>query len=98
MNSYPSNKPGIDLDTFIDEIYDWVDERLRFDEFDIVNQWLKDINIKNCDIDFLLAALTITLAARSKLDYRIEFYQNVFCDLLNRQSLKETEELLAGLN
>lgn len=95
---YPSSKQDCHYETFVDAIWDWGDELMLAGQFDIINQWLKDIVVSKCDIDFMLTALTLTLPARSKLDYRAEFFNKVEIEIIERHGSPFLEDgLLKGL-
>jgi hypothetical protein len=85
----------VSSDKDIDDVYDWVDERLLAGEFDTVNNWLKEIVCEKNSVTFLLAALTTTLPAKSKLEYRPAFYNAVKSDIERRGEMQEA--LLIGL-
>ena len=78
----------------IDLIYDVVDAMLRDGRFDLVDGMLMEVNLQG-DADTLLAYLTVTLPAKSKLDQRAHFFACVEQELKLRGEWRET--LLAGL-
>ena len=62
------------IDKRLDEIYNKVDDLLLAGKFEEVDKLLSYIDVRNTNIDILLGWLTITLAARSKLKNRANFF------------------------
>lgn len=61
----------------IDLIYDQVNDMLVTGNFAAVNDLLDNAHVHNSSIDMLLALLTVTLPAKSKLTARESFFQYV---------------------
>jgi len=66
---------GIDCE--LDKINDDFDGLFLEGNINEVNDFLKDVDIKNVETDLLLSYLTATLPAKSKLPYRNDFYIKV---------------------
>jgi hypothetical protein len=78
----------------IDPIYDIIDAYMRYGKFDTINDWLRVIP-KCTTTNHLLAYLTATLPAKSKLPYRPEFLKMVESELRKRNEW--TDGVLTGL-
>jgi hypothetical protein len=78
----------------IDFIYNTVDLMLRDGRFDLVDELLRQVDVKN-KVDVLLAYLTLTLPAKSKLLQRASFFERVKQELTQRGEYREA--LLTGL-
>jgi len=80
----------------IDEIIDVIDENLRADRFEGVDNTLRSLDVRILDTDELIAYLSSTLPAKSKLPYRPEFYSSAEIEIRNRGEYEKG--LLDGLN
>ena len=83
------------VDSALDLIYERADEMLLAGEFSPLNKIISDLSVDNLTIDVLLAVLTISLPAKSKLPARSSFYLSVKQKLLERGEFREG--LLTGL-
>jgi len=61
-------------DKEIDVVFNWVDNELRYANYDVVSAAITKLVLHETDIDILLSWLTITLAAKSKVPNRIRIY------------------------
>ncbi len=78
----------------IDPIYDIIDAMLRDGKFDLVDAMLSQVDMSG-DVDVLLAYLTATFSAKSKLHNRASLFHRVEQVLKERDEWRET--LLTGL-
>jgi hypothetical protein len=78
----------------IDPIYDIIDAYMRYGKFDTINDWLRVIP-KCTTTNHLLAYLTATLPAKSKLPYRPIFFKMVEEEIKRRGEWENN--LLQGL-
>jgi hypothetical protein len=86
----------VDVEARVLNIYEQVDDLLRAGEFALVDSLLRGVDIDKAPAEILLAYLTITSAARDRLEARSGFFRLV------RFQLKQThpdswEELLEGM-
>lgn len=81
----------------IDFIFESVDELLREDRYDLIDQFLIEISHFPLSEDVIIALLTITLTAKNKLSHREHFYMEQYKRLLGLKSKEELERLLIGL-
>jgi len=83
------------VDAALDIIYDYVDKQLKTQRFYDIDQILTNVKVIEQSADILLALLTATLPARSKLSERAKFFSEV------EEALKQRGEwendLLVGL-
>jgi hypothetical protein len=84
------------IDSALDIIYDQVDELLLAGEFHQVDDLLASATPEQLSIDLLLALLTSTLPAKSKLSNRSAFFRRVEDALQSRGELRDG--LLIGLD
>lgn len=82
-------------DTALDLIYDSVDELLHGARFALCDSVLQETDASQCSIDVLLALLTATLPAKSRLATRAQFFQRVENSL--RERGEYVADVLAGL-
>lgn len=68
---------GGNEDDQIDELFGRVDGRLLAGDFGAVDGWLEELDVTETSTDLLVAWLSITWAARSKLQNRAEFVKRV---------------------
>ncbi|MBI3406914.1 MAG: hypothetical protein HY040_00975 [Planctomycetes bacterium] len=64
-------------DASLDLIYDEIDELLRAQRFADIDEILREAAVPNCSTDVLLAILTATAPAKSRLAARSDFFQQV---------------------
>lgn len=83
------------IDEALDLIYEQADEMLLAGEFSALNEILMPLCGASLSVDVLLAILTITLPAKSRLPARSAFYHAVEQQLHERGELREG--LLTGL-
>lgn len=83
------------LESKLDKIYDKIDDLLRKGHFEKCDQILKGINVSSASTDELLAYLTATLPAASKMPYRKIFYENIEKEIKFRGEYQP--EILSGL-
>jgi hypothetical protein len=83
------------VDEALDVIYEGIDDLLLAGSFDQVDQLLRDISEDGVSSDVLVALLTVTLPAKSKLPSRADFYSRVERTLSVRSELEDG--LLSGL-
>lgn len=82
-------------DTALDLIYDSVDELLHGARFALCDSVLQETDTSQCSIDVLLALLTATLPAKSRLATRTKFFQRVETSL--RERGEYSADVLSGL-
>ena len=82
-------------DSALDLIYDRVDELLHGAEWSACAAVLDDIDVSKCSTDILLALLTATLPAKSRIPSRGGFLERVGRELRARG--ENEDRLLAGL-
>lgn len=84
-------------DKDIDHIYDWTDQHFLNGDFAVVDLWISYIDVTHpmMSVDKMLAILSATLSAKSKLLKRPYLYLAVEEELKKRN--EKVEELLAGL-
>lgn len=83
------------LDLQENEMFPYIDQLLKEEEFDEVNHILKSTNIANTPSDLLIGYLSITLAASDKLPYRAIFFQKTKEELLRLG--EDAEKILSNL-
>ena len=83
------------IDSALDLIYERADEMLLAGEFTALNEIIAGLSADKLTIDVLLAVLTISLPAKSKLPARSLFYLSVEQQLQERGEFREG--LLTGL-
>lgn len=79
----------------LDLIYDETDALLRHGKFALLDSVLVDLSVDSMSAEILIALLTATLPAKSKLASRREFFQRVSESLARRGILEQG--LLSGL-
>lgn len=79
----------------LDLIYETIDEMLRSGRFAWCDAMLNEVDVDECSLDVLLALLTATSPAASKLSTRASFYSRVKVSLQERGVLEPG--LLDGL-
>ena len=79
----------------LDELYDSVDDLLRENKFDEVDQMLQDVNLRQAGVIKMIGYLTITFPVRSALAYRSKFYEAVRQELIALG--RNADALLKGL-
>ena len=83
------------IDEAIDCLFELCDRYFKADAFDYVDRFISSLNVKEFSTDFLLAVLTATLPAKSKLGSRKSFYLDVCYELKDRG--EDYKELTKGL-
>lgn len=85
-------------DKMLDYIYDLVDESLLLQDFAFVDSLLakSSLILKNTDTDIILGLLTISLAAKSKLQCRAYYVWKAREEFINRK-LDNIDGLLSDL-
>jgi len=86
-----------EIDREIDRIYEEVNQLLVDEEWEDCNEFLMDVDCSTTDITLLIAWLTITAAAKSKLNYRETFYQKVAKQVDMVRGRGVAKKLLSGL-
>ncbi len=83
-------------DSMIDDLYDYIDDRLRKGKFDHVSGYLNGLMkaMEALDTDWIIAVLTITHAAKDKLYIRAEFLKRA--EEVLKQRPEWDENLLKG--
>lgn len=87
---------GGNEDDQIDELFGRVDGRLLAGDFGAVDGWLEELDVTETSTDLLVAWLSITWAARSKLQNRAEFVKRVE-QTLQRRDPDRVQGLMQGL-
>lgn len=80
----------------VDDIFGWVDGRLRERRFEEIDSLLESMQIEELPTVVLLAFLTITLPVHDQLINRPAFFRRVKELLIEREGSR-TESLLRGL-
>lgn len=80
----------------LDDLYDNVDEMMREGDFDTLDMLMEGTNVSKCNENYLIGMLTLTLAAKSKLAKRPEFFTRVE-EELKRRNITDPK-VLSGLN
>lgn len=95
-----NNKTHSALDLLYDRIFDICDccNTPGFDELTSeVDMLLDEIDVKLPSIEILLGLLTTTLWFKNNLKNRVDFYNRVLSELIDRKGEKYTERLICGL-
>ncbi len=82
-------------DKILDALYTLFDANLRDGNFEIIDKVMNDFTVKYGSTDYLIAILTITLAAKDHLKSRDGFFQKVKEEIFIRGEWEE--HLLYGL-
>ena len=90
-------KPIEITDKQMDEIYDEIDTLCHESKWREIDNILREIDVDNQQLDYLLAYLTITFCVQDKLNYRAEFFHKCESRFAELAGLKEAESLLQGL-
>ena len=83
------------LDAALDVLYDRVDDLLKAKQFTAIDNLLRETTVASYSVDILLALLTATFPARSKLPARSKFFADVEASIKGRGEWENS--LLAGL-
>lgn len=86
------------IDSALDFIFDELDEKLDEKDFNLVNYFLKNLNIKEIDSNLLVGILTVTLIWKKDLLQRNSFFKMVSKEIENRfKHNVEAKGTLVGL-
>lgn len=94
LNQLAQNKY---TDQAIDLIYDYIDDRLLDGNFAHVDFVLEDIDMGRLPTVLHLSFLTVTLAAKSKLNNRTRFFDKAFNRVACKEGLEKADRLFKGL-
>lgn len=83
------------IDYGLDLLFDHIDSMLWQSEFDIISSCLDALDIKAFSVVMLLALLTTTKPAKSKIKSRSSFYERVNNEIEDRKEMEPY--LLDGL-
>ena len=83
------------IDSALDVLYDRVDDLLKAQQFTVLDDLLRQVDVDSISVDVLLGLLTATLPARSKLPARPKFFADVETSIKTRGAWENG--LLAGL-
>lgn len=83
-------------DRALDHIYDTVDNLLKLGEFDTIDAIFINIDTTQYDTVILIALLTTTKPAKSKLQHYDDLFHKVKKEILNREG--DIGDLLIGLD
>ena len=78
----------------VEDTLEFLEKNLRTGEFDIVNDWLINIDLNNLNSTSILAALTITFWGKTNLSNRIAFLDKAEVILKQRLGDVRAENLL----
>lgn len=82
---------------WLDGFYEYVDALLRGDCSDCVDNYLSKVKVEIVNEDVLIAWLTATCCAKSKLKNRVEFYRKAEERFINKCGPTEAKSILVGL-
>lgn len=90
-----------DIERILDLIFDTIDELFLAGRFEIVDEMVRLFNFERVDppklINTLTGILCITLAAKTKLPSRPDFYLKAEQQFLKTESAERTKRLLENL-
>lgn len=69
-----TNDQDANIDMILDFIYITVDVLSKHRQFDILDDWLKNLNNLQLSKDIIIGILVSTLSVKSKLNHRNKFY------------------------
>lgn len=81
----------------LDKIYNTIYDLLVNKKFMEVDDMLKNIDLENISITYIIGYLTITAAAKNKLKERSSFYEKVYFSISDKKGKNYTDRLLDGL-
>jgi len=90
-------KHAIDIDDSLKFVFDYFDELLLNDKFNLCNKILNSIKVNNYHVDILIGILTITFSWKNQLNLRSEFYNRLKVHLSKILKTSEVKEILVGL-
>ena len=101
-NNFPESRKSNDynfdnLEKITDYIFDKIDEAFCNGQFNLVDAILPQIDFEKLNPTLLISLLCITLAAKSKLNNRNDFYLKVEEHFLRTRGIEKTERLLKNL-
>ena len=67
---------GLDSKAVIDTFFQYISSHLLAQNFDSCDSLLRRIDLKQCDAEVILAALSLTREVKEKLPYRAEFLKH----------------------
>jgi len=85
-----------ELDLILDRIYEGIDLFFQCEQFVAVDLIIRDIAMKETDVDLILGYLIATFPAKSKLKKRAKLYKRTK-KLLKKQYPDSWKDLLKGL-
>lgn len=85
------------IDLAMDLIYDYIDYNLLASKFNHVDYVLKNIDMGRLPTVLHLSFLTVTLAARSKLNDRRRFFDKAFNRVVCKEGLEKANRLFERL-
>jgi hypothetical protein len=81
----------------MDVLFDWVDTSFSAGRFEEIDRFLKEVTVDFQTIQMLVGMLSITLATKSELKNRAEFFNRVFEKVTAERNPKSAARLLEGL-